>query len=371
MEKKQFVNQLKTKEEVGSVFLVKHIALMEGRDGRSYLNVILSDSTGDLESRKWAHGEGVAKEIFRGDYVFVRGKINLFQNRSQLIIQEINKISPDEINKEDFLTTSSTAPEKMFEELVAIVESMEDVYLKVLVKNIIFDPEIERRLKSWPAGRSIHHPYAGGLLEHLLSCTRLGNHLAPFYNLNRNFVIAGTALHDLGKIYELSDGELVDYTEEGKLIGHLLKGLEVVDRFSMKIPNFPANTRMHLKHILAAHHGEYDCGSPKIPHTTEAYLVYLIDLLDSKINSMEWAKRMDNTPGNWTNFNKSLERLIYKGQLPVYTEFNTVEAPEDRENVPRPPTAPEPTGRPKVSGKPFANLLKDLQVNPDSDPDKD
>ena len=321
MEKKQFVQDLKTKDVVHSVFIVKYIALMESRDGKSYLNVVLSDSTGDIECRKWQNAVKVVEQISRGDYVSVQGKINFFQNRLQLIISEIELCSEDELNRDHFISKSMNDSDKMFDELIEIAESLTDVYIKDLIKIVLFDSEINRRIKVWSAGKSIHHNYEAGLLEHIYSCTKLAVMLSDFYKADINYVVAGAILHDIGKVYELSDGVLVEYTEEGKLLGHLVKSLELLDRYAAKISNFPYDTKVHLKHILASHHGQYEHGSPKLPQTTEALILYHIDFIDSKVNSFEVAKKQDNILGNWTGYIKHLNRVIFKGELPHYDKY--------------------------------------------------
>jgi len=323
VEKKQFAKDLKVKDNVESIFLVKHIAMMEGRDGRSYLNLILSDMTGDLEARKWNEAENTAESITRGDYVFIKGKMNSFQGRQQLIVQEICTALPEKINPADYVAKSKKEADKLYQEITEIVESLDDVYIRDLLKNIMFDIEIERRIKMWPAGKSIHHAYQGGLLEHLHSCVKLGSTLSKHYGVNRNFVVAGCLLHDICKIYELTDGNLTDYTEEGKLIGHLVKGIELLDWAAGKISHFPSGTRLHLKHILISHHGNSEYGSPKPPQTSEANLVHLIDLMDSQMASFDAAKLSDNMSGNWTSYIKHLDRIIYKVELPHYDKYLT------------------------------------------------
>ena len=209
----------------------------------------------------------------------------------------------------------------MYDELLTIVHSLEEVYIKELLITILNDFEIKRRLLVWQAGKSIHHAYQSGLLEHILSCTKLANFLSPHYNANRSYVVVGCILHDLCKIYELTEGPTVEYTEEGKLIGHLVKGLEVVDHYAAKIKDFPYAQKTHIKHILLSHHGEYEYGSPKIPHTSEAFLVHLIDLMDSKMSSVDQIKKNDNGTGHWSGMIKHLDRVIYKPELPTYSSF--------------------------------------------------
>lgn len=318
---KLFISDLQGKEEITSVFLVKIFNTMEGKDGKKYFNIILSDATGDLEARLWQYSPEVEKEITKGTFVRVRGKVNFYQGRKQFIITHLEKASENEVNMDDFVMKSTSDPEVMYKNLLKVVDGLSDVYIRDLLRSIVTDGEIARRLKIWQAGKSIHHAYRSGLLEHILSCTELALTLSRHYRVNENYVVAGCILHDLCKVYELTDGMNVEYTEEGKLVGHLVKGLEIVDRFSYRIKNFPHYLKIHLKHILLAHHGEYEYGSPKIPQTSEAMLVHLIDLMDSKMGSFEMVRKTDSTTGHWSSFVKHLDRIVYKSDLPFYPEY--------------------------------------------------
>lgn len=318
---KLFISDLQGKEEIESVFLVKIINTMEDKGGKKYFNIILTDSTGDLESRLWHYSPEVEASITKNAFVRVKGKLNFYQGRKQFIVNQIVKLENSEVNLDDFIMKASEDPEVMFKKLLRIIDGLSDVYIRDLLRNIVTDGEIARRLKTWQAGKSIHHAYKSGLLEHILSCSELAVTLSRHYRVNENYVVAGCVLHDLCKIYELTDGINVEYTEEGKLVGHLVKGLEIVDRFSYKIRNFPHYLKLHLKHILLAHHGEYEYGSPKVPQTPEAYLVHLIDLMDSKMGSLEQIKKTDSTTGHWSGFVKHLDRIVYKSDLPFYPEY--------------------------------------------------
>ena len=355
MNKKQFVEQLNAKDDVLSPFLVKYISTAEGKDGKSYLNIILADKSGEIEARKWHGAELVIGQIRSGDVVVVNGKMNAFQGRLQMIVTEISKLNDDQINRDDYIQKAGSAPEKMYNELLAIVEKLDEVYIKDLLLSILHDPEIARRLKIWQAGKSIHHAYQSGLLEHILSCATLGVQLSPHYKVNTSYVVAGCILHDLCKIYELTEGPVVDYTEEGKLVGHLVKGLEIVDHFAGKMRHFPYNMKMHLKHILLAHHGEYEYGSPKIPNTSEAFLVHLIDLMDSKMSSLEQVKKNDNNTGHWSGFVKHLDRIVYKQELPSFTSYI------DEDSSPSP--APKKPIEKTTPNTAMGNLLKGFKVD--------
>ncbi len=364
MEKKQFIDNLKAKDDVASVFLIKYMAAMEGKDGKSYLNVILQDSTGELEARKWHGAEVIMQKLKAGDLTYIKGKVNQYQGRIQLIIEEMGAVDQSTVNMENFQAKSKEAPEKMMDELLKIVQNLDEIYIRDLLLAILNDPEISRRLKIWQAGKSVHHAYRSGLLEHILSCTNLAVVLSTHYKVNTSYVVAGTILHDMCKIYELTEGPVVDYTEEGKLIGHLVKGLELVDHYSAKMKSFPYQQKMHIKHILLAHHGEYDYGSPKIPHTSEAFLVHLIDMMDSKMNAMEQVKHNDNSTGHWSGMIRHLDRVVYKKDLPSFKNYVSESLENNDEQM--------PTDKPKVNNKvapgkgelkqSLGSLLKDFKV---------
>lgn len=360
MKKSQFIADLNTKDDVTSPFLVKYIALAEGKDGKSYLNLILSDSSGEIEARKWQGAELAISKIKAGDIAIVSGKMNQFQGRLQLIVQDLSPLSPDQYNLDDYIKKSTTAPEKMFDELLDIVKNLEEIYIKDLLLSILYDTEISRRLKIWQAGKSIHHAYQGGLLEHILSCTRLAVMLSPQYKVNRSYVVAGCVLHDICKIYELTEGPMVDYTEEGKLIGHLTKGVELLEHFSNKIKTFPYSMKIHLKHILLAHHGEYEYGSPKTPQTSEAFLVHLIDLMDSKMSSFEQVKKSDSSTGNWSGFIKHLECIVYKNDLPSFHQYLSEEEQPLPEKIIKPSKKPLEDKELKQS---MGSLLKGIKIS--------
>lgn len=343
--KKLFVSDLQGKEEFESVFLVKIINCLEDKTGKKYFNIILSDSTGDLESRLWNYSPEIERGIQKNDFVRARGKLNFYQGRRQFVIAQLEKFPESEVNLSDFQMAARENPEEMYKRLLGIVDALTDVYIRDLLRSIVTDGEIARRLKTWQAGKSIHHAYKSGLLEHILSCSELALTLSKHYRVNENYVVAGCILHDLCKIYELTDGLNVEYTEEGKLVGHLVKGLEIVDRYAYRIKNFPHYTKMHLKHILLAHHGEYEYGSPKVPQTSEAFLVHLIDLMDSKMGALEIIKKTDSQTGHWSGYVKHLDRIVYKSELPFYPDYVAEENAEEKSH-----TFSQPQARPKTDG---------------------
>lgn len=355
------VSDLKPKEDVESTFLVKYLNLCEARDGKKYLNIILADGTGDLEARIWNNAEELSQSVEKGGYVAVKGKTNIYMGKKQFIVAACEPIDSKEVNADDFIAKAKGDPESMFKDLVEIVKSLPEVYIRDLLLNVLGDAEVERRLKTWQAGKSIHHAYQSGLLEHILSCARLSQSLSAHYNVNESYVVAGAILHDLCKIYELTDGANVEYTEEGKLVGHLVKGVELVDKYSYRIKGFPHQVKLHLKHILLSHHGHYEYGSPKVPQTSEAMLLHLIDMMDSKMHSFETIKRNDQNTGRWSGYVKHLDRIVYKDELPSFHSYS-----EEGEKAPRPkqsrPSAPKKSREKEVKQN-LGSLLKDFKVD--------
>ncbi len=347
---RSFIKDLETSSNISNTFLLKSLNLAQAKDGKKYINATFSDKSGDLEARMWGQAEQIASEFKSGDFVLAHGKVHTYQGRRQFVISKLEAINIDSINQSDFFFSAQRPADEMYEELVGLVSKLEDVYIKELLLSIIQDTEISRRLKTWQAGKTIHHAYKSGLLEHILSCSNLGVSLSAHYQCNTSYVVAGCILHDLCKIYELTDGSSVEYTEEGKLIGHLVKGLEIVDRFAYRIEGFPYQMKMHLKHILLSHHGHYEYGSPKIPMTSEANLVHLIDYMDSKMNGMETIKRLDPNQGHWSNYVRHMDRIIYKDELPTFKTKE--EAKESREKK-------EKRTPKKRSSQPLKNSLGD------------
>ncbi len=346
------IYEFRQKDDIeGGIYFIKYMAEMSGKDGRSYLNLILADETGDIESRLWTVPRNIVSQLEKGSFVKVSGKVNFYQGRLQFVLGHIDLAPEGEFNPEDYTPKSSLDPDKMMNELSNILSQIEVAPLKELAQSIIADPEIARRLKIWQAGKSIHHAYQSGLLEHTLSCVKLAHELAPGYQANRDLCVVGALMHDLCKIYELSSGVAVEYTEEGKLIGHLVKSLEIVDRFSQKIKDFPHSLKTHLKHILIAHHGEIEFGSPKAPQTLEAMLVHLIDFMDSKMHSFLTAIKNDTAPGHWTNPIRHLDRIIFKGDYAKVLE-SPVAKPQNEKKF-----------QEKEIKQNLGSLLKDFKVD--------
>lgn len=318
-----WISDLKDKEIVSASFLIKFSATVMGKNGKPYMNLVLMDKSGEIEGRIWDDVPQYTGQAARDTFVWVEGRCQIYQGRRQLVIQKMQILREDEVNVKDFIPEGDLDPELLYSKLLDYVDTMQDPFFKALAEAILRDdPEISDRIKRAPAAKSMHHAYKTGLLEHVVSITGILDALSKHYGncLNRDLLFIGGFLHDIGKIWELSYDRVVDYTTEGKLIGHLVLGVELIDRkireMEMqpgRIPGpFPEEKKQLAKHMILSHHGKLEYGSPKEPHCIEALVVHMIDDLDSKINSIFKFIQQDQNPGRWTALNRNFERFFYK-----------------------------------------------------------
>ena len=325
MKKTQNVKDLKEKDLVSSPFLIKFSATATGKNGKPYMNLILMDKTGEIEARLWEDVPAYMGQAVRDSFTWVEGKCQLYQGRRQIVVQKLQFLREDEVELKDYIADSHLDPEVLYEQLMGYVETMEDREYKALAYAVLRDDaDIVDRVKRAPAAKGMHHAYRTGLLEHVVSITGILDGLARHYGsvVNRDLLFLGGFFHDIGKIWELSYDRVTDYTTEGKLIGHLVMGVELVDRKIRELEaepgrlpsdRFPEDKKLLVKHLILAHHGKMEYGSPKEPHCVEALIVHMVDDLDSKVNAISTFVQQDQTPGSWTALHRHYGRYFYKG----------------------------------------------------------
>jgi 3'-5' exoribonuclease len=323
MKKTQFIRDLKDKDSVSAPFLIKFSAVAVGKNGKPYMNLIFMDKSGEIEARLWDDVNQYVGQAVRDAFVFVEGRCQSYQGRRQVVVSRMQILREDEVDPKELLPEALVDPEKLHAQVLEYVSTMKDPFYKALAEAVLRDdPEIVARMKLAPAAKSMHHAYPSGLIEHVVSITGILDALADHYGkiLDRDLLFLGGFFHDIGKIWELSYDRVTDYTTEGKLIGHLVMGVELVDRKIReleaqegRIPGkFPEDKKLLVKHLILAHHGQYEYGSPKRPKCLEALIVHMIDDLDSKVNSIRMFIEQDQTPGRWTGLNKNYGRFFYK-----------------------------------------------------------
>jgi 3'-5' exoribonuclease len=313
-----YVKDIKPGERVSDTFLVSEKNMAVSQKGNSYLSLRLRDKTGDVDGRVWDNVEEMNRIFQKGDVIRIHSRAVSFRNVIQLSISEIHTLDETEIDPSDYSPASRSDTSEMYEALMCFIETVETPYLKSLLTSIFSDEEVAKAFQTAPAAKGFHHSYIGGLLEHTLSVTRLIDHVARHYGeADRDLLITGGILHDIGKIDEFSYRKMIDYTDEGRLIGHIVLGLEMVNKKIDEIEDFPEDLALELRHILLSHHGVLEYGSPKRPKTVEALIVNYIDDLDAKVNAFREYIDDSDDDSNWTPFHRLLERFIYKGKKGV------------------------------------------------------
>ena len=317
---RRFVNQLGQQEAVNEIFLAGEKQLRPNRNGNLYLQIELSDRTGTISARMWNASEAIYRSFENGDYVRVEGSAQLFQGAMQLIATRIGRVDAKEIVEDDFTSLSAVKVDKLLVRLGELLRGMGNTHLRNLAECVLVDEELMAKLIRAPAGVKNHHAYRGGLLEHVVSLMEVVDRVAPCYpEIDRDLLLTGALLHDLGKVDELRYERELAYSDEGQLVGHLVMAVSMLERKIRQAEElsgeaFPAETALRLKHMIVSHHGEYEYGSPKLPMTVEAVALCCLDNLDAKVYCFQQQMRDDpNVDSAWTNFNASLGRKLFKG----------------------------------------------------------
>lgn len=314
---KLFVSDIQPQMQVEETFRIADRQLRANRQGNLYLLLQLQDRTGLISGMKWNADEKLVERFPKGAYVRVQGASQLHNGVLQLIVNQVSLVDESTINAEDFEGVSRVDVDALWARLAELVSSVQNETLSKITMSFLTDPEIERLIKLAPAGIKAHHAYPGGLLEHVVSLMELADRTSSHYSfLHRDLMVTGAMLHDIGKLEELLfDGELT-YSDSGQLLGHLVQGIEMLDRKIQDLTraDFVADPAilLRLKHIIVSHHGSLEHGSPKIPMTLEAIAFHYLDEMDAKLNAAMAMIINDRTKDPWTPFNQTLGRKILK-----------------------------------------------------------
>ena len=312
--KSLFVADIRDSQPVDAVFLVaaKNHGITKG--GSGYLTLKLADRSGEIEGRVWERAEDLGRGFEKNDFVRVRGQATLYQGKVQIRVQDISRVDEISVATEDYLPQSPYDADAMAGELMMILRSMKNPHLRALAEAFFADQAFMDLFKRAPAGKSIHHPYLGGLLEHTLSLLKLILKVVENYQgIDVDLLLMGGFLHDSGKVYEFSFDRAVEYTDRGQLLGHLVMEVEIVHEKIKTVPGFPEDLAMLVKHMIVSHHGSLEFGSPKLPQTVEAVILHYLDDLDGKIQSIQ--SLLEKEQGSrWTSFHRAYGRSFYRGK---------------------------------------------------------
>jgi len=339
---------LQENKVITSTFVVVSKQVKPKKSGEPYLALTLGDRTGQLESKMWDNVEEVLNAFEQDDFLKVKGLINKYKNRFQLTIHKLRRLGDSEIDYSDYLPKTTKNVDELWQTLVNYVAGFEEPHLKALIQAFMADPEIAQAYRNAPAAKTLHHAYIGGLLDHVVSLFRACDLICRNYpQVNRDLVLAGAFLHDVGKIHELTYNRSFSYSTRGQLLGHMIIELEMLQAKLMFIPDFPAELKTLLEHLIISHHGEYEFGSPKLPMFPEALLLHYMDDLDSKMESMRALfEREGDSENPWTSYSPSLGRpllntakFLASKTVPAPAPTSDAEPPEVTETLPLPELA--------------------------------
>ncbi len=311
--KKIYIEDIGERDSVDSIFLVRDKNMAMAKNGKPYMNLKFMDRSGEVDGRVWDRVDELTSMFDKDDFVHVKGKANVFMGKMQLIITSIVRVDEGLVDLADFLPVSAYTPEEMLAEFWSMVEHIADPDYRRVLESFGADEEFIRLYVKAPAAKTMHHAHLGGLMEHSLCVARLALDVSARYSqINRDLLVCSALLHDIGKVAELRYARSFDYTDVGKLIGHIVLGVEMLEEKIRAWPDFPPHKAMLLKHMLLSHHGQYEYGSPKRPKTLEAVVLNFVDDMDAKINGIsQHIEREQQNPSAWTSYHRLFDRYFY------------------------------------------------------------
>ena len=307
---------IKDIEEGGRVegdYLVQGKTVAHTRQGNPFLTLTLADRTGTVEARLWDRVEEISPQFREGDIVTIAGQATTYRNQIQIQIHKLRHSVPPP-DPAIFQETTAKDTAEMFSELKELAHRIKDPHLRVLVDSFLLDHRFVSQFKKAPAAKIFHHSYLGGLLEHTLSVCQMAVLATEHYpDLDGDLLLSGAILHDIGKIDELTFELNIEYSDRGRLLGHIVLGILMVEERLKAIEQFPPELALRLRHLILSHHGEFDFGSPKRPKFLEAFALHLIDDMDAKMNGLARLMKDDKQEGSWTAFSSLFQRYLFKG----------------------------------------------------------
>lgn len=286
-----------------------------------YLTLILGDRSGQRRARVWDDAEAIAAEIEEGGVIKIQGTLETYMDKPQIRVQRIRAAQEGEFDWRDMLPSSPRDPEAMLASVLEAAESITNPHLAALIARFYGNEDFLEALQWVPAGRKVHHAYLSGLLEHLTEMLAVAHTVVQLYpQIDADLLIAGILLHDIGKVREIRWGLNIDYTDEGRLLGHIVMGDEMIAAAIAELPDFPPELALRLRHMLLAHHNRYEWGSPRRPQTLEAIALAKIDDLSAQVNRFWLLLQQRERGETWTPYDRLLDRRLYAGETDLSIE---------------------------------------------------
>jgi 3'-5' exoribonuclease len=327
-------------QTITSNFVVASKQIKNKKNGEFYLALILADRSGQLQANMWDNVADFLHAFEQDDFIKVKGLVQKYNGRWQLTIHKLRKLGEHEIDYADYLPKTSKDIDHLWQTLGEFVDGFQNPWLKQLVREFMTDYTIATAYKNAPAAKTLHHAYIGGLLDHVVSLFKLSDLAARNYpQINRDLLLTGAFLHDIGKIHELTYQRSISYTTSGQLLGHMIIELEMLHEKLARIPGFPAELKILIEHLIISHHGQYEFGSPKLPMFPEALMLHYLDDLDSKMESMRAQfEREADFESAWTGYNPSLARPLlntrkFLEKKPEKPEAPAIQSSSSQENI--------------------------------------
>ena len=307
----KYIKDFHDGDRINDIYLCKHKQSAVTKTGKPYDNVILQDKTGAIDAKIWEPNSAGIEDFDVLDYVDITGEVSVFNGALQLSIKRVRKCCEGEYDPREYLPVSKYPIDEMFDQLLSLVDSIENEYLKKLLNKFFReDEDFIKKFKNSSAAKSVHHGFVGGLLEHTLSVTKLCNYYCKHYPiLKRDLLLSAAMLHDIAKTRELSAFPVNDYTDEGNFLGHIVMGVEMVGEKIRQIDGFPSLLEAEIKHCIVSHHGEYEYGSPKKPAIIEAVALNYADDIDAKIETFKEMLE-GTTETGWLGFNRLFDSNV-------------------------------------------------------------
>jgi 3'-5' exoribonuclease len=319
-----------------SSFVVVSKQVKPKKTGEPYLALTLGDRSGHVEAKMWDNVEDAIDVFDQDDFIKIKGLLNKYKNRFQITIHKVRLLDDSEVDFADYLPKTTKDIGELWKTLTGFVATFQNQHLRALIELFMADPEIAEAYRNAPAAKSLHHAYIGGLLDHVVSLFRSCDVVCRNYpQVNRDLLLTGAFLHDIGKIHELAYHRSFSYTTRGQLLGHMIIELEMLQAKLAQLPDFPDDLKTLVEHLIISHHGQYEFGSPKLPMFPEALMLHYLDDLDSKMEAMRAQFERDaQSDGGWTGYNSSLgrpllnaARFLEKKSVDVAATAATSEAP--------------------------------------------
>jgi 3'-5' exoribonuclease len=329
--KSHYVSGLQEGQALSSLFLVREKEIRtSARTGSSWLQLELADRTGTISAKMWDNFAAIEKTFERDDVVQIRGRVKIYNGEKELTLEQVVPAAERDYDLADFLPHTKFDIEQLYSDLRAAIAGMNNPWLKRLLTSVVDDPSIAPKLKRAPAAMTMHHAFLGGLLEHIVSLIGLGRAVAARYpELDADLLLAGIVLHDIGKIDELRYARGIDYSTEGRLLGHIMIGAALVRDKIRAIPEFPAPLAILLEHLILSHHGTHEFGSPSLPQTREAVALHFLDDMDSKMSAMRATLESPSGKDDWTDRNPSLRRALLRADKFLASEKPGAAVPKE------------------------------------------